>query len=132
MRAAQQPATRSCAKRVLVVEDEYFLAMDLSAELTRRGYTVVGPAPTIEKARALAREGPLSGAVLDMCLAGRPVFDVVRDLLSDDVPFLFVSGYSTPEIPSWVPPRLRYTKPLDAAEVADAVDRMTAESAVEA
>jgi len=131
MLADQQPETVSRGKRVLVVEGEYFVAMDLSAELTRRGYTVVGPAPTIEKARALVREGPLCGAVLDMCLRGRPVFEVVRDLLSDDVPFLFVSGYSAPDIPSWVPPRLRYTKPLDAAEVAHAVDRMT-ESAVEA
>jgi CheY-like chemotaxis protein len=131
MRAAQQPATRSCGKRVLVVEDEYFVAMDISAELTRRGYTVVGPAPTVEKARALAREGPLCGAVLDMCLAGRTVFEVARDLLSDDVPFLFVSGYSAPEIPTWIPPRLRYTKPLDAAEVADAIDQMT-DSAEEA
>lgn len=125
MLADHQPETISRAKRVLVVEDEYFVAMDLSAELTRRGYAVVGPAPTVEKARALVREGPLCGAVLDMCLAGRPVFDVVRDLLRDDIPFLFISGYSAPEIPNWIPPRLRYTKPVDAAQVADAVDRMT-------
>ena len=127
----QQSATASPAKRVLVVEDEFVVAMDLSAELTDRGYTVVGPAATVEKARALAGEGPLHGAVLDMSLAGSPVFEVARELLSHNTPFLFISGYSSPEIPSWMPPRLRYTKPLDAAQVVDAVDRLT-ENAVEA
>jgi DNA-binding NarL/FixJ family response regulator len=112
-------------KRVLVVEDEFLVAMDLSAELKRRGYTVVGPAATVEKAQALAGEGPLYGAVLDMCLAGRPVFEVARELMSHNTPFLFVSGYSAPEIPSWIPPRLRYIKPVDSAEVVDAVDRLT-------
>jgi CheY-like chemotaxis protein len=122
MLADQQ--TTAQARRVLVVEDEFFVAMDLSAELRSRGYTVVGPAATVEKAQALVNEGPLYGAVLDMFLAGRPVFEVARDLLSRNTPFLFVSGYSAPEIPSWMPPRLRYIKPVAAAEVADAVDRL--------
>lgn len=121
---AGQPTT-SQDKRVLVVEDEYFVAMDLSAELRSRGYTVVGPAATVEKAQALAGEGTLCGAVLDMSLAGRPVFEVARDLLSRNTPFLFISGYSAPEIPSWIPPMPRYIKPVAAAEVADAIDRMT-------
>jgi DNA-binding NtrC family response regulator len=125
MLAAKQPATASLVKRVLVVEDEYIVAMDLCDELTDRGYTVVGPAPTVEKARALADEGPLYGAVLDMSLEGHPVFEVARDLLSHDTPFLFISGHDAPEIPSWMPPKLRYTKPFDAAQVVDAVDRMT-------
>jgi CheY-like chemotaxis protein len=124
MSAVQQPASASPTKRVLVVEDEFVVAMDLSAELRSRGYTVVGPAATVEKAQALAGEGPLYGAVLDMSLAGRPVFELARDLLSHNIPFLFISGYSAPEIPSWIPPRLRYIKPLDAAEVVDAVDRL--------
>ena len=125
MLAVQQTATARLAKRVLVVEDEFHVAMDLCAELSGRGYTVVGPAATVEKARALAGEGPLHGAVLDMSLAGRPVFEVALELLNQNTPFLFVSGYSAPEIPSWMPPRLRYTKPLDAALVVDAVDRLT-------
>jgi CheY-like chemotaxis protein len=112
-------------KRVLVVEDEYLVAMDLSAELRSRGYTVVGPAATVDKAQVLAGEGLLYGAVLDMCLAGRPVFEVARELLSHNTPFLFVSGYSAPEIPSWIPPTPRYIKPIDSAEVVDAVDQLT-------
>ena len=123
MLADQQTTAQD--RRVLVVEDEFFVAMDLSAELRSRGYTVVGPAATVEKAQALVGEGPLYGAVLDMFLAGRPVFEVARDLLSRNTPFLFVSGYSAPEIPSWMPPRLRYVKPVASAELVDAVDRLT-------
>ena len=123
MLADQQTTTQD--RRVLVVEDEFFVAMDLSAELRSRGYTVVGPAATVEKAQALVGEGPLYGAVLDMFLAGRPVFEVARDLLSRNTPFLFVSGYTAPEIPSWMPPKPRYTKPVAAAELVDAVDEMT-------
>jgi len=64
------PATTAPAPRVLVVEDDYFVAVDLEGGLRDAGIEVVGPVPTAEEALALAKsERPLL-AVMDIRLAG--------------------------------------------------------------
>ena len=56
--------------RILVVEDDYFVALDLESGLRDAGFQVVGPVPTAEEALALARsERPLL-ALMDIRLAG--------------------------------------------------------------
>ncbi|WP_459852705.1 response regulator [Dongia sp. agr-C8] len=64
------PTTNHPAPRILVVEDDYFVASDLEGGLRDAGLEVVGPVPTAEEALALARsERPLL-AVMDIRLAG--------------------------------------------------------------
>ena len=69
-------------KRILIVEDEYFIAEDLAHGLRRRGALVLGPVATIDDAMEIINEGgPLDGAVLDVNLGGRMSFaiaDVLR------------------------------------------------------
>jgi DNA-binding NarL/FixJ family response regulator len=64
------PATTHSAPRILVVEDDYFVALDLEGGLRAAGLEVVGPVPTAEEALELAKaEKPLL-AVMDIRLAG--------------------------------------------------------------
>lgn len=80
--------------RVLVVEDEVLVAMDLEALLTEAGYEVLGPAPSVSCALRLLEAATPRAALLDLNLAGRtsaPVADALRRL---GVPFLVVTGYS--------------------------------------
>src|SRR5215813_801402 len=65
------PATPdSTPPRILVVEDDYFVAMDLEGGLRDAGMQVVGPVPTAEEALAMAKaERPIL-AVMDIRLAG--------------------------------------------------------------
>jgi DNA-binding NarL/FixJ family response regulator len=64
------PATTPSAPRILVVEDDYFVALDLEGGLRAAGLEVVGPVPTAEEALELAKaEKPLL-AVMDIRLAG--------------------------------------------------------------
>jgi len=64
------PTTIHPAPRILVVEDDYFVALDLEGGLRAAGLDVVGPVPTAEEALALAKsEKPLL-AVMDIRLAG--------------------------------------------------------------
>src|SRR5690349_6155212 len=64
------PTTIQPAPRILVVEDDYFVALDLEGGLRAAGLDVVGPVPTAEEALALAKsEKPLL-AVMDIRLAG--------------------------------------------------------------
>jgi len=64
------PATASPAPRILVVEDDYFVALDLEGGLRAAGLDVVGPVPTAEEALSLAKSERPALAVMDIRLAG--------------------------------------------------------------
>ena len=64
------PATASPAPRILVVEDDYFVALDLEGGLRAAGLDVVGPVPTAEEALSLAKSERPVLAVMDIRLAG--------------------------------------------------------------
>jgi AmiR/NasT family two-component response regulator len=60
------------ALRVLIVEDEMLLALDLEDMLTDAGHSVVGQASDLPQAIALAEkmEGGIDVAIMDLNLAG--------------------------------------------------------------
>jgi DNA-binding NarL/FixJ family response regulator len=64
------PASTSSAPRILLVEDDYFVAIDLEDGLRNAGMQVLGPVPTAEEALALARSERPTLAVMDIRLAG--------------------------------------------------------------
>lgn len=83
-------------RRVLVVEDDYFWADELSAGLRRVGVAVLGPTGTITSALdLLAPEPDLDAAVIDMNLRGERADPVADRLLELGVPVLLVTGYET-------------------------------------
>jgi DNA-binding NarL/FixJ family response regulator len=82
--------------RILIVEDDFFVALDLEAGLTDAGMKVVGPARTAEEAVALARaEKPLL-AVMDIRLASaRDGIDAALDLYRDfGIRSIFASAHA--------------------------------------
>jgi DNA-binding NarL/FixJ family response regulator len=64
------PTSSSSAPRILVVEDDYFVALDLEGGLRAAGLDVVGPVPTAEEALLLAKSERPALAVMDIRLAG--------------------------------------------------------------
>ncbi|WP_244551444.1 hypothetical protein [Bradyrhizobium sp. Rc2d] len=56
--------------RVLVVEDEYFLASDLAEDLKAHGAIVVGPIAELSEANDQVANGGIDVAVLDVDLRG--------------------------------------------------------------
>lgn len=83
--------------RVLVVEDEMLIAMDLENALEEAGANVVGLAATLDRALILAERELPDAAVLDVDLKGQDVFPVADALLARGVPFLFHTGHATRE-----------------------------------
>jgi two-component sensor histidine kinase len=83
--------------RVLVVEDEVLLSLEVEATLRDMGFEVVGPARDLGEALLLAlSEKELSAAVLDVNLGGRERSFPVADLLQTrNVPYIFVTGYGS-------------------------------------
>jgi CheY-like chemotaxis protein len=81
-------------RRVLLVEDEAIIALDLAALLTDLGAVVVGPAHSVANALELLHEGKIDCAVLDVNLDGEPVYPVARALETRRIPFVFVTAHS--------------------------------------
>jgi DNA-binding response OmpR family regulator len=79
--------------RILIVEDEFWIAIELSGLLEDSGYNVIGPASTIAEALAvLGRDHP-DACVLDVNLRGEHSAPVAQALRDHGVPFLLSSAY---------------------------------------
>lgn len=86
------------ARTVLVVEDEFLIAMELDSTLRHAGYRVLGPAPSVGRALELLRRARPDAAVLDVNLAGERVTPVAEVLRAMAVPFILASGYGAAEL----------------------------------
>lgn len=79
-------------KRILILEDEPLIAMDLEDLLVGKGYTVVGPYSTTAAALDnLDQTRPLA-ALLDVYLFNETSFEVARELNRRGIPFAFMTG----------------------------------------
>lgn len=65
-----RPAEVSAGARVLIVEDEFLIALDIETALVDAGYTVVGVARNAERAVALAVGTQPLLVIMDIRLAG--------------------------------------------------------------
>ncbi len=84
--------------RLLLVEDEALVALELSRAFEECGWEVVGPAASLDEGFRLLKSEPLpDAAVLDVNLNGEMVYPLADALLSRGVPFIFCSGYETLE-----------------------------------
>ena len=108
-------------KRILIVEDEYFLASDLARLLKDRGAEVVGPAANLPEAERLVGEGGLDCAVLDMNLRGEMTFPIADRLKAAGIPFLIATGYNSASLPERFATHPRIEKPFEAEQIATAI-----------
>ncbi|MFO6463491.1 response regulator [Jannaschia sp. KMU-145] len=81
-------------RKILLVEDEAFIAMDLEHQLTDQGAIVVGPVATLRKAEDAARHAEIDAAILDIMLGRDEVFPAADILRDRGVPFLFHSAHA--------------------------------------
>jgi CRP-like cAMP-binding protein/CheY-like chemotaxis protein len=119
--AAARPGRAT--KRILVVEDDQFLALHIQAVLRSLGFEVLGPAPSLESGLRLAEADDLDAAVLDVRLdQGQKVYPVARMLQKRSIPFSFMTGHVDPELDGFQAPVIK--KPLDDGTVAAVLERL--------
>jgi DNA-binding response OmpR family regulator len=103
-------------RRVLVVEDEYFLADDIRRILIQERAQVLGPVPTLAHGLSAVRaEAQIDCAVLDIGLGGDDVFAICAALVERNIPFVFATGFGSGRIPSEFQHVLRLEKPVEPA-----------------
>lgn len=109
-------------RRILIVEDEYFVADDLATDLRAMGADVLGPVGSVAEAMDLVRANPqLDGAVLDINLHGQMSYPVAAMLMATGTPFLFATGYDSWTVDDAFRSVVRYEKPVRPSDVATAL-----------
>lgn len=104
-------------RHILIVEDEFFLADDLTGALRRAGAEPIGPVSSTEVADSLVANQRIDAAIVDLNLRGRLAFDFAERLSGSGVPCLVVSGYSEEALPKAVASLPRLEKPVDSERI---------------
>ncbi|MHC2618968.1 CheY-like chemotaxis protein [Bradyrhizobium huanghuaihaiense] len=103
-------------RRILVVEDEYFLADDISRALRSAGAEIAGPVGELDDALPIINGGGiLDGAVLDVNIRSEMVFPIAQELRACHVPFVFTTGYDKVSIAPQFHDVVLWEKPIDIA-----------------
>lgn len=110
--------------RILVVEDEALIAMELCQALEALGWEAVGPAASVEEALQRLADAPLpDAAVLDVNLGGSLVYPLADRLQALGVPFVFCTGYERLENHDRFAASPVFRKPVNVALLTDALRR---------
>jgi CheY-like chemotaxis protein len=105
-------------RHILVVEDDFFQAFDLCAELDRCGASPVGPIASLDEAFVqLSSETPIDAALVDLNLGGEMVFPFADELVRRDIPLAFVTGYNQSVVPYRLQHIRRCEKPACSSEL---------------
>ena len=83
-------------RKVLILEDEPFIAIMLEEELEALGLHVIGPVNNLKPALQLAEMPDLDGALLDLNINGAYATEVADKLRLRGIPYIFVTGYEPP------------------------------------
>ena len=110
--------------RILIVEDEMLVAMNIEDMLLDLGHEVAGLASRLEPALSLAREGEFDIAMLDVNLAGQPSFPVAAILAQRGIPFLFATGYGAKGIAEEYRDYPVLQKPFRVTDLGEALQRI--------
>ncbi|HXF54368.1 MAG TPA: response regulator [Hyphomicrobiaceae bacterium] len=114
--------------RVLLVEDEGLVALQLQMDLEENGYHVVGPGRTLQEGAALARSEQIDAALVDVRLGSETSASIAEILLARQIPFVFATGYTDSTI---LPEHLRHVprlnKPYAMDVIRQTIERLVAE-----
>jgi CheY-like chemotaxis protein len=103
-------------RRILVAEDEALIAIGIETMLQGFGCEVIGPVSEVHDILQMIETEPLDGALLDVNLRGRQVFEILPDIICRGIPVMLTSGYDDATL---FPPAFRdlprISKPFDEA-----------------
>lgn len=115
--------------RILAVEDEALIAMELEDMLEELGHEVIGPASSVDAALALLRGAAPDAAVVDANLAGRSARPVIDALSDAGIPLVLASGYEARELRNLMIDGPLVRKPYSKSDLAGALRQIGASRA---
>jgi DNA-binding response OmpR family regulator len=85
--------------RILIVEDNPYIAIALEEMLSEQGLVIAGVAGALDDALLLAASAPLDIALLDVNIGDRRIDPVAEALVARGKPFVFTTGYGRAGLP---------------------------------
>ena len=116
------PATNP-QRRILLVEDDFLVGLSIKTILERIGCEVLGPIPSVTKALDALQQEEIDAAVLDINIIGGTSVPVAERLQEQHRPFVFVTGYQSPNhlLPQMLREVTRLNKPVDERSLSAAL-----------
>jgi DNA-binding NtrC family response regulator len=116
--------------RILLAEDEALIALELERTLEDFGCDVVGPVSSVEGVLETAERGGFDGALLDVNLRGRQIFEILPRLQMLGLKLIITSGYNDVTLfPAAFRAMPRIAKPFDKTELRRICERVFANPA---
>jgi DNA-binding NtrC family response regulator len=116
--------------RILLAEDEGLIALEFEQMLMDFGCEVLGPVASLEAVLENAEGGSCDGALLDINLRGRQIFEILPKLQRLGLRLILTSGYD--DVTLFPPPFRavpRIPKPFDQRELRRICERVFANPA---
>jgi DNA-binding NtrC family response regulator len=107
---------------ILIVEDEFFIAMQVANAIKCCGGSVVGPVADIEKARNLVQRETVNGVILDLQLKGETSLPFADELMSRGTPVILATGYAQSHLPERYSDLPQLTKPVSETALIQLVE----------
>jgi DNA-binding response OmpR family regulator len=102
---------------VLVVEDDFYIADDLTLALEDAGALVLGPCNTVAIALQMLESTDPDCAVVDVNLGSGPNFDIAGALTARSIPFVLATGYDANIVPAEFAVMPCLQKPVSGSKV---------------
>jgi DNA-binding response OmpR family regulator len=109
---------------ILLVEDEFLIALDVQMRIQEAGYKVLDPVASVEEAMSALDTSAVCAAILDMNIRGSTSFPIAERLQAEGIPFIFLSGNDTYQLQDKFSGRQVLTKPIDYGNLMDQVKEM--------
>ena len=110
--------------RILVVEDEYYIADDLQRALKGAGAEIVGPCGSVQPSLDAIAKGGFDCAVIDLSLHGESAEPIADRLESTGYPFAIATGYGSGAVPEQHKHVPRIEKPFDDAALLKIIEQL--------
>lgn len=114
---ASRDQGRTCAARILIVEDDVLNGFLMEEALQLAGYEVVGPARTVSRALALLEDSVVDAAILDLQIEDETSLAVARRLDDLGIPWAMATGHARSAIPAECDHVRVLTKPFSITEL---------------
>ena len=110
-------------KKILLVEDETLIALDIEFAITDANCDVIGTAQTVDEGLSMLNSMPCDGVVLDANLGGHSVQPIIKHLQAKALPYIVVSGYTRDQLEFLPEEAVLIGKPFSMTELVDAIRR---------
>lgn len=116
--------------RVLLVEDNFIVALDLADLVREAGDEPIGPVASVQDGLAALEQDGVEAAILDINLGGENALPLAHRLKEQGIPYAFATGYSPDDV---IPPEQAeapvLAKPYSGADVRTLLAKLRARQA---